>query len=174
MQIYKFQNGTKDFNVGVLYSTHGEEMRLQSNDEPRSELYLQASSLVFMASSLFGLQGLRPSLKEISFSSGQDGAATRLLLTVPLADGSFGKLALPKIPRRDVVDSKTKEPIADHPRNLYNTAADLFEKLVVDYVQGRRLQAVLDFNAEQIRTEGEPVENDDEDFDVEETGRAAS
>lgn len=172
MKLYKFQNGTKDYKIGVLYETHGECYRLQSDDEGRSELYLQASNLVFMACALFGLEDLHASLKEIAFSDGQDGKATRLVLTLPTATADFAKLQLPKVPRREVVDSKTKEPIIDHPRNLYNSAVDLMELQIAEYVQGRRKQAVLDFEAEEERIANGKAESD-EDYDEEDSGQAA-
>jgi hypothetical protein len=163
VDIFKFQNGTKDFDVGVLFYTHGEEYRLQSDDAPKSELYLQCSNVVVFVLDYLGLKGLHATLKEIVFGSGQNGKTTRLTLSVPTTEGNYAKLLLPKISRADLCDSKSKEPILGHPRNLYNEAMDLLEEMIKDYVHGRRQQAVLDFEAEEERLSEDGGDQNDED-----------
>ena len=165
MKIYKFQNGTKDFDVGVLYSTHGEEMRLQSNDSPSSEVGLHAASVVFLALSYFGLNGLRAHLKEIVFSEGQHGAQTGIVLQVLDIFGTYAKLVLPKVGRADVENVKTHEVDPTHPRNMLNVAVNCLEGAIMEYVRGRRQQAVFNFQAEQEREAGD----DGDDYGDEES-----
>lgn len=151
MNISKFQNGTKDYDVGVIYSTHQEEFKLQSNDRPASELYLHAESVVLLATELFGLKGLRAELREIAFSSGQHGPTSRVSLRVPTSQGDDARMVLPAVSRADLEDAKTHEVDPIHPRNAYNLAVNLLEASITAYVQGRRQQAVFDFNAEVTR-----------------------
>ena len=157
MTIYKFQNGTKDYAVGVLYSTHGEEFRLQSDDQPRSELFLHAASVAYLAIELFGLEGLRAGLREIAFSDGQNGPATSVTLSVPTNVDIDAKMALPKVTRRDLEDAQTHEVDPAHPRNAYNLAVTMLWESIVEYVQGRRQQAMFDFQEEQKRVQGDSV-----------------
>lgn len=151
MTIYKFQNGTKDFAVGVTYSTHGEELRLQSDDKPGSELYLHAGSVALLALELFGIGEVRASLRDIAFTEGQHGKMTRVSLDVPTSQGEDARLVFPAVSRMDIEDAKSHEVYPEHPQNAYNLAVNLLEESIWDYVQGRRQQAVFDFEAEKQR-----------------------
>lgn len=152
MKIYKFQAKTKDYEIGVLFSTHGEEMRLQSNDQPKSELYLHASSVALLASQYFGLPAIKAGLKEITFSEGQHGPVFRLTLRVYGPRAEESRLVFPAVSRR-IIEAKGSAKLSDQSieRNNLNTTVDLLEASIRDYVHGRRQQAVFDFQAEEMR-----------------------
>lgn len=174
MNLYKFQAGTKDYEIGVLFSTHGEEHRIQSDEKPRSELYLHAASVVNLANSYFGLPPLKAALKEVIFSSGQQGPRFKLALRVYSSGGDEARLVFPAVSRK-AIEAKGSNKLSEQAiaRNNLNAAVDLLEAAIKDYVRGRRQQAVFDFQSEESRLSSLAGDLDeDRDYEVDEDDEA--
>lgn len=144
--ITKFINAPNDYLVGIVFSAGGKELKLASNEKPKSEFYSRMADVVFAAAPLFSYPAGDYTMKSIQFAS----AGTRLLLEVDTNEGT-ARLSLPiadskpLVKRRHVGDQVIEEYDAEHPQNIYNEAVKAFVEEIESYIHGERLQMSLEF-----------------------------
>ena len=151
MKIFEFK--FCDAGTMVEYDNGAFLLRVTTAEQPHHELYASIQNVLRHALSHFGIASIPASLRQLSFSYG-DEAGTKLILNVSTQTGDYARLVLPKITAREVVNNKTLEPI-DCPKNSYLEAIAIMTQEIQAFIKGKSSQLILDFY-DHDRSEEEP------------------
>jgi hypothetical protein len=150
MTIHKLVFNPGNYEVGIEYDHQGRSFRIQADDKPRDGLMLAASRVGAMALKVYDLpQGLRFSIKSISFSQGEEPG------TVVVLEGSHAKLSMEKIEDKEVEKyvkdehGGHREFDTDHPQNIFNDEVKNLKDEIIHYIKGQRQQLTFEFEKEQ-------------------------
>jgi len=152
MTINKITFGPSGYCLGIEYSHNGRDFRLRTMDAPRGAFLDLARAAGCAGLKCAGIPDDLPvGVASISIADG-DSAGTVLAF-----EASGYKLTLEKIPQRPVTrlvknDDKTttEEYIEGHPRNVFNEILRTFLLEAKFFIDGERMQFMLEFQDEQI------------------------
>lgn len=131
--------------ITVDYSGFLESFRIATMDEAKASLYTAAANVAILARTVLCLDIEGAAFNAIAFSNGNK-PGTRIILTVPTAEGETAKIACPKIAHARESNPDTFEIIRDHPQTLYYEAVEKLKEEIVEFVKGKRLQMALPFD----------------------------